>query len=65
MCDDINLIDRALNELTEGMFLRDLNHSGGMRLTADGQTKAETLLGHNQNFAMESEELSGQFDFFL
>ena len=48
LCDDPRLINRALNELVELKLLRDLNHSDGMRLTAEGQKTAEVALTPEQ-----------------
>jgi hypothetical protein len=65
LCHDLRQIDRALNELVELALLRDLNHSSGMRLTAEGQKSAEaSLMNHNQ-FLSGRQGRAGGFDFFV
>lgn len=65
LCHDLRQIDRALNELVELGLLRDLNHSSGMRLTAEGQKSAEaSLMTQNQVLSGGQGKAKG-FDFFV
>lgn len=66
LCEDPSLITRALNELVERDLIRDLNHSGGMRLTAEGQKIAEeALVSEEKPSASELSVPAQRFDFFI
>jgi hypothetical protein len=66
LCDDPRLINRALNELVERKLVRDLNHTEGMRLTADGQQAAEAALEPEPApHAATPVEVPMTFDFFI
>ena len=65
LCEDPRLINRALNELVEFNMIRDLNHSAGMRLTAEGQKVAEAGLSSREHENETSLLISNRFDFFI
>jgi len=65
LCGDPRLINRALNELVESQLIRDLNHSDGMRLTAQGQREAEAALTSKEPEKVTKPVSSNHFDFFI
>ncbi len=65
LCDDLQLINRGLNELVELNLIRDLNHSAGMRLTAEGQKAAEASLSSRASENAIKGLSPIQFDFFI
>lgn len=66
LCDDPRLTNRALNELVELNLIRDLNHTDGMRLTAEGQKSAEAALAPELGQSMPRVEANEvRFDFFI
>jgi len=65
LCGDPRLINRALNELVESQLIRDLNHSDGMRLTAQGQKEAERALASIEPEKVTKLVNSNHFDFFI
>ena len=66
LCDDPRLINRALNELVELKLIRELNHSEGMRLTAEGQQSAEADLPAERAVGLPMPTTSSmQCDFFI
>ena len=65
LCDDPRLINRALNELVELNWIRDLNHSDGMRLTADGQKAVEAALVSREPEGTTRPLSTNRFDFFI
>ncbi len=65
LCDDPVLINRALNELVDLKLIRDLNHSDGMRLTAEGQRVAEAALPLRERENTNNQLHRKQFDFFV
>lgn len=66
LCDDPGLINRALNELVELKLIRELNHSEGMRLTAEGQKSAEAALPAEPAVGVPMPTATSmQFDFFI
>lgn len=66
LCDDPRLTNRALNELVELNLIRDLNHTDGMRLTAEGQESAEAALAPRLGQSMPRMEANEvRFDFFI
>jgi hypothetical protein len=64
LCADPWLINRALNELVESQLIRDLNHSDGMQLTAQGQKEAEGALASRETGKV-TKPVSSHFDFFI
>jgi TIR domain len=65
LCDDPQQVDRALIELGALNLLQDLNHSDGMRLTAEGQKLAEASLMADEQVAVHQRSGSLRFDFFI
>lgn len=65
LCDDPRLTNRALNEVVELNFVRDLNHSHGMRLTAEGQKSAEASLMAEDVDKVAKPTGHREFDFFI
>jgi hypothetical protein len=65
LCDDPLLVNRALNELVELNLIRDLSHSEGMRLAAEGQKMAEAALMSREPESAPSASCSNSFDFFI
>jgi hypothetical protein len=68
LCDDPGLTNRALNELVELKLIRELNHTDGMRLTAEGQKSAEERIANQPQEHYQGPGTSrdvGHFDFFI
>lgn len=65
LCGDPRLINRALNELVESELIRDLNHSDGMRLTAQGQREAENALVSRAPEKVAQPVSANHFDLFI
>ena len=65
LCSDQRLINRALHELVESGLMRDLNHSDGMRLTAQGQKEAENALASRAPEKVAPSMSTARFDLFI
>jgi len=65
LCGAPDLINRALNELTEQGLIRELNAPGGMRLTAAGQASAETSLEPEAPQPVVRRDAAFAYDYFV